>query len=404
MDARSTSPRVRRLRSTLAVAAAATLALTACSGGSFGGEEAADADRPLRIGLIAPLTGPASLEGNAMTNGFKLGLEQVNEAGGVLGKEVELVVVDDKSDVATSTQVAQQLVRQDDVDYIFGTIAGDTSFAVASVAKDAVVPFSTAIDGTIEFCSPHFWPFGASESMLLDPLVPHMVEQFGGRVALVGNDYLFPRGYNAVATALIAEAGGEVVVEEYSPLGTSDWQPVIAKIAAADPDWILTSVVGGDAVAFMNQADQFGLLDGRGVSGVALKQEFYGGLGAIVEGREAVLPYSDQTKGGGNEEFVAAYTAAYGDQGPIPGVAATAYMAAQFIAEAVEAAGSLEADQISAQMSKIELDGLLGKLSFREDNHYVSSNMYLVRVDEGGVYTTIEDLGVLDDATPRSCS
>lgn len=394
-----------RVRSLLAVATAAALALTACSGGSFGGGDDADgADRPLRIGLIAPLTGPASLEGNAMTNGFKLGLEAVNDAGGVLGHEVELVVVDDKSDVATSTQVAQQLIRQEDVDYIFGTVAGDTSFAVASVAADAEVPFSTAIDGTIEFCSPHFWPFGVSESMLLSPLVSRMIDEHGPRVALVGNDYLFPRGYNAVATELVAEAGGEVVVEEYSPLGTSDWQPVIAKLAAADADWILTSVVGGDAVAFVNQADQFGLLEGRGLTGVALKQEFYPGVGSIIDGRLAVLPYSDQTQGGGNEEFVAAFTERFPSDGPIPGVAATAYMAAQFIAEAVEAAGSYDADAISEQMPKTQLDGLLGKLSFREDNHYVTSNMYLVRIDEGGVYTTIEDLGTLDDATPRSCS
>lgn len=135
MDSRTTPRRLTRTRLAVSLAATTALALSACSGGSFGsGQEGDTADRPLRIGLIAPLTGPASLEGNAMTNGFRLGLDVVNETGGVLGKDVELVVVDDKSDVATSTQVAQQLVRQEDVDYIFGTIAGDTSLPASSAA------------------------------------------------------------------------------------------------------------------------------------------------------------------------------------------------------------------------------------------------------------------------------
>src|SRR5690606_22656641 len=150
---------------------------------------------------------------------------------------------------------------QDDVDFILGTIAGDTSVAAGSVAAEAGVPFSTVVNGTVEFCSPHFWPFGASERMMLEDLIPVMIEEHGPTVALVGNAYIFPRTYHAVAAEVIEANGGSVVAEEYSPLGTADWQPVIGKLGAASPDWILNAVVGGDAVSFMNQADQFGLLE-----------------------------------------------------------------------------------------------------------------------------------------------
>lgn len=395
----------RRALGSLAAVAAVTLTLTACAGGSFTEVEedgTAGADRAFRLGIIAPTTGVASLEGNSLVAGATLGVEAINAAGGVLGRDIELVIVDDKSDAATSTQVAQQLVRQDDVDFMLGTIAGDTSVAAASVAAEAGVPFSTVVNGTVEFCSPHFWPFGASELMMLQDLVPLMIEEYGPRVGLVGNDYIFPHTYHAVATKEILAAGGEVVAEEYSALGTSDWQPVIGKLEAANPDWVLNAVVGGDAVSFMTQASQFGLFDDRGVTGTASQQEFAPALGEILEGRKTVLQYSDQTPGAANEAFVAAYRAAHGGTDSISAIAATSYEAVRFIAAAVNAAGSLEAAAISEQMSEIRLDGVLGDLGFRADNHYVQSNMVLVQVD-GGVYTTLEVLDVIDDVTPRSC-
>lgn len=387
----------------IAIAAIASLALTACSG-SFSADGGGDdeADRPFRLGIIAPTTGVASLEGNSLVGGAELGVEAVNAAGGVLGNDIEVVVVDDKSDAATSTQVAQQLVRQDDVDFILGTIAGDTSVAAGSVAAEAGVPFSTVVNGTVEFCSPHFWPFGASERMMLEDLIPVMIQEYGTNVALVGNDYIFPRTYHAVATEVIEANGGTVVAEEYSPLGTADWQPVIGKLGAASPDWILNAVVGGDAVSFMNQADQFGLLEGRGITGTASQQEFVGALGPILDGRVTALQYSDQTPGAENEEFRDAYLEKYPDTGSISAIAATAYEAVRFIAAAVNEAGGYEAEAISEQMGSVTLDGLLGELSFRADNHYVKSNMVLVRIEDG-VYTVEEVLDPIDDDTARTC-
>jgi branched-chain amino acid transport system substrate-binding protein/urea transport system substrate-binding protein len=408
METVPTTRRLNRRRATagLAALAAITLALTACGGGSFGGGDTDEGgeDRAFRLGLVAPTTGVASLEGNSLVAGAKLAVEAVNADGGVLGHPIELTVADDKSDAATSTQVTQQLIRQNEVDYVLGTIAGDTSVAAGSVAAEAGVPFSTVVNGTVEFCSPHFWPFGASERMMVEDVIPLMIEEYGPRVGLVGNDYIFPHTYHSVATGIIQDSGGEVVAEEYSQLGTADWQPVIGKLENADPDWILTAVVGGDAVSFMTQADQFGLITDRGITGTTSQQEFYGALGPILEGRVTSLQYSDQTAGADNEAFVAAYREAYGDTGSISAIAATAYEAVRFIAAAVNGAGGYDADAISEQMSTIRLDGLLGNLGFRADNHYVVSDMVLVQIDEGGVYTTLEVLDPIDDTTARTCS
>lgn len=383
-------------------------ALTSCGtlGGGGGNDdgEAASENEPLTIGVIAPLTGVASLEGNALRDGFELGIEHLNADGGVFGQDVEVVFVDDQGDAAVSTQSAQRLIQQDEVDYLFGTIAGDTSEAVAGVAAEQQVPFSTAMIGSIPHCSPHFWPFGATELMVTEGLVPYMIEEHGENVGLVGNDYLFPRQYHEASRTLIEEAGGTVSVEEYSPLGTSDWQPVINRLGDADPDWILTAVVGGDAISFTQQADQFGLLDDSAITGVSLQQEFYPGTADIIEGSVTAQPYSDQLPGDENEAFVEDFREAYDFTDPIPVVAATSYHAAHYIGAAVDAAGSTDPEAISEQMPQVDIGGLMGSSSFSEDNHTFSTQMYLFEIGPDGAYQQIEDFGIVTDPMDRDCS
>ncbi|MGY1590579.1 substrate-binding protein [Geodermatophilus sp. SYSU D00708] len=389
----------------LAVAgtSAVLLALTAC-GGSIGGDEAAaDSQEPLKIGFLAPVTGPAAPEGIAMQRGFDLAIEDINADGGVFGQPVEVVFIDDQADPATATQAAQRLVQQEQVDYIFGTITDDTTIAAANVAEQAGVPMSQAIATALDFCGPDFWPFGETPTQLLTALVPQMIEQFGPNVALVGNDYVFPRTYHETAKELVEAAGGTVVAEEYSPLGTSDWQPVVTKLADADPDWVLSAVVGGDAVSFVKQADQFGLLADRGLAGTSTDQQFYPALAQQLDGRTQVVRYSDQVDTEANRAFVEAYQEAYDTQDPIPGVAGNAYDGMRFIAEAFEQAGAKDADAVSEQMGQLEYEGLTGTIRFDATNHVSLAPMFLTDI-EGGAYGVTEELGVVEDDQTKDCS
>jgi ABC-type branched-subunit amino acid transport system substrate-binding protein len=387
-----------------AVVGASTLLLTACGGAvtETSGESTGDA---LKIGLIAPVTGPVVPEGTALQRGFELGVERINDEGGVLGQPVEFVMVDDEANVSKSTQLAQRLINQDQVDILFGTIPGDTAGAVAEVSAEAEVPFATAIMGDAPFCGDYFFSFGEPDQTMLEDIVPHMLEQYGSNVALVGNDYVFPRNYNAKARAMIEEAGGSVVVEEYSPLGTTDWQPVLRKIDGASPDWILSAVVGGDAVTLVTQADQAGLLNDTGFSGISLIQEFYPSLTTKTEGMVLSGRYSDQLEGEANADFVEKYRETYDFQDPIPSVAANAYEGVQAIARAVEEAGTTEADAVAEALAQTTVeDGVFGNGRFTED-HYFVTDMYLFEIQPGGAYAPIEELGALETLPPNpACS
>jgi branched-chain amino acid transport system substrate-binding protein/urea transport system substrate-binding protein len=393
----------RRTTQTAAVAASAALALTltAC-GGSIGSSSAATdgggGGKTLTIGFLAPVTGPVAAEGAGIKRGFDLAVKEINANGGVLGHPIKVVFADDKADPATATQAANKMITQDHVSMLFGTITGDTSLAVGKVAGATKVPFSTAEMGTGGICNDYVWPFGETDPMILKPLVPVMMQAHGKRVALVGSDYNFPHNFNKLAAQLITQAGGTVVDEEYAPLGTSDWQPVVNKLAAAKPDWVLSAVVGGDAVAFMKQADQFGLLKSTAVTGISLIQDYYPALGSIDDGRELVTRYSDELPTAANKKFVQAYRAAYNWQGPIQGVAANAYEGLHFIAKAVNAAGNTGSDAIVKALKTTTMDGIFGQDKFSA-NHRFETAMQLVQIQPGGKYVPVKDLGVVTDST-----
>jgi ABC-type branched-subunit amino acid transport system substrate-binding protein len=385
-----------RSRAIGAAAASSVLLLTAC-GGAVAESTGDSAGEPLKIGLIAPLTGPVVAEGTALQRGFELGVEKINAEGGVLGQDVEFVMVDDEANVSRSTQLAQRLINQDQVDVLFGTIPGDTAGAVAEVSDEAQVPFATAIMGDAPFCGDYFFSFGEPDQTMLEGIVPHMLEQYGTNVALVGSDYVFPRGYNAKARAMIEEAGGTVVLEEYSPLGTTDWQPVVGKLAGAQPDWILSAVVGGDAVALVTQATQAGLLPDTGFTGISLIADFYPSLTTRIEGMQVSGRYSDQLEGAANADFVASFREAYDVEDPIPSVAANAYEGVQAIARAVEEAGSTDGEAVAEALARQTVkDGVFGNGRFTDD-HYFVTDMHRLEIQPGGAYTAVEEFPAVED-------
>ncbi|MGW0820094.1 ABC transporter substrate-binding protein [Streptomyces sp. NPDC002845] len=381
---------------------AALLALSGC-GGSAISDTQDGGDGPLRIGLIVPLTGPVSTTGKALRNGFELGVKKVNDAGGVNGRKVEYIVVNDAGDPATSTQLARRLVQRDGVSMLFGTITGDTAEAVSNVADDAEVPFGTAILGDAEKCHPYAWGFGESTRQLLKPTVPELVDTYGKKVAIVGSDYSYPHLYAEIAKKAVKQAGGSVVAEEFSPIGQTDWQPVINRLKAARPDVLLTMVVGSDAVSFSQQADQFGLLTPElGYEGAPLDSDYYPALSKLVNGRTHTVRWTDSLDDPDSRAFVADYRAAYEFKGPMPEVAGNAYFGVQFFLAAAQKADDADGKAVNTEIGRLKFDSPLGKgTRFEPTNHVLQADMLQVTIKQGGTYEVSRELGRVADTTSK---
>ncbi|MFB7512241.1 substrate-binding protein [Streptomyces sp. NPDC056144] len=397
-------------RSTALAAAgtlALTLALTGCQGAALDDDAAPAASGPVKIGVVVPLTGPVSQVGTALRNGLELAVKKVNADGGVHGRPVEYVVVDDAGDPANSTQLARRLIRQDKVTMLFGTITGDTAEAVGRVADEAHVPFGTAILGDTDRCFAYQWGFGESTRQMLVPTVPGLVRKYGKKIALAGSDYNYPRFYAEVAEELVKKEGGTVVAKEFSPLGQTDWQPVISRLKNAEPDAVLSMVVGADAVTFSKQAKEFGLLTPKlGYEGAPLDADFYPALSDLVTGRTHTVRWSDGLDDPESTAFAKSYRDAHQWKAPIPEVAGNAYFGVKFFLAAAEKAGSGDPEAVNKAIGGLTLDSPLGKgTRFSPTNHVFQADMREVTIGADGSYKVTRTHPMVADNTPKKgCS
>jgi ABC-type branched-subunit amino acid transport system substrate-binding protein len=389
-----------RLRTAVAaLLVPATVALVGC--GSSIGPMAGSVGNDLRIGFVVPATGPVSATGLAMQAGFEIAVAEVNAAGGVNGQPIGYEVQDDAGDPATSTQIARRYSQDAGVDMLFGTITGDTASAVTPVAEQAGMAFATAILGDPSDCSTIAFPFGETSRQLLIPQIKALVAGYGPRIAFVGSDYNFPRDYAAAAAEILAEAGGELVAEEYSPLGTTDFESTIARLAAARPDAILSMVVGSDAVTFTQQAAAFGLLTPQmGFEGAPLDSDYYPAVAAQVTGREHVVRWADGLADPQSRAFVAAYREKTGSGAPIPEVAANAYFGMKFVAAAINEAKASSREEIIRALGAFSLDSPLGPgtrfVTDGDGNRVFQANMLTATIGDG-VYEVTSNHGVIED-------
>lgn len=389
-------------RSVCVISTLTLLSTTGCAGAALSGASGAGTGGPLKIGVVVPLTGPIGQAGTALQRGFELGVAKINDAGGIGGQKVEFVVVDDAGDPANATQLARRLIQQDKVSVLFGTITGDTAEAVAKVSDDSKIPFFTAILGDPEECRPYMWGFGESTRQLLTPMVPKLLEKHGKRVAIVGSDYNYPHIYAALAKELTQAGGGTVVAEEYSPLGQTDWQPVISRLKAANQDVLLSMVVGADAIAFSQQAQQFGLLTPElGFEGAPLDADYHPALGALTLGRHHAVRWADGLTDPASQKFVTDYRAKHQWNSPIPEVAGNAYFGIQFVLAAAAKAGNDPA-AINREIGSMKFDSPLGTgTHFAPANHILQAEMFGATIGPDG-YAVTEKFGPVADTVARN--
>lgn len=351
--------------------------------------------RPYKVGFVAPLTGPVAPEGTSMQRGFNLGIDAINAAGGIAGQQVQTVTQDTQAVPAVVGTVVKKFIQEENVDMIIGTITGDEEEVASKLCAASGVPVLFPEAGFwYTFCNSTTVEMGENSYDLNAPLVPFMADKFGKKFLLIGSDFSFPHAYLGVAKTYMKQIGATVLDEIYAPLGTADWSSAVAKIKSANPDVIYSAVVGGDAIAFVKQAQSLGLLPGAHLTGVNLQPEFYPAMGDAVDGQYACVRYSEEIKTAANDKFKADYTKKYG-QGPIPLVATTAYYSLDFVKAAVEKAGSYDKKAVFNAFKGITAKTILSDKPLEVDptTLNVKYPMYITQIQKGGLYKIVKDVG-----------
>lgn len=276
------------------------------------------AAEPIRIGLLAPLTGVVAAGGKEVVDGFNL---YWTEHGKTLaGRPVEITVEDDGSNPDTALQKARRLVEEHKAHFLIGDILANTGLAVAEYVKTNGVPYFIPIIAADDLTQRKRIPnviriAGFSASQMPRPLADYAYKKLGYRkIVTIAQDYTFGHEQCGGFAQTFSEAGGAIPQQLWNPINTADFSPYLAQIQAAKPDAVFAMELGADANRFLQQWGAFGLKGAIPLMGAGnfTDQSVIRTAGPEAEGVLSSAHFAEGNDNPATKAFVAAYQKAYG--------------------------------------------------------------------------------------------
>ena len=363
---------------------------------------------PIRVGVVTPLSGTYAGIGQQVKWGLDLAAAQINAAGGVMGRRLELVYEDEEANPAVATQKAEKLFQVAKVDFLTGTVNSGSTLAVGQVAERnnrliaTTVSFADSI--TADKCSPNVFRVNARAGMQSAALADWMaLTQKNASVFYLGPDYEMGRSTVAAFKSAAEGKGAKTAGEVFAPLDNKDYSPYFGQIRGARPTVIYTSVAGNDTVRLLTQMAEFGLnrnVQVVGASGTVTSQNL-AAIGKAADGFVTGVGYSPSIDTPENRKFVAAFEAANKSKPDLYG--ADSYGVLFFYKAAVEKAKSTDTDKVRDAMRGLQWATPQGTKTMRAGDHQAIQDMYAVRV-EGGQFRIVGKVAAEAAIGPDTCT
>lgn len=338
----------------------------------------------IKLGSLLDLSGPFEAYGDPMYDATQLAVNEINAAGGLLGRQVEVVGFDTQSDIALYTNYVQQLVRgSDKVDVVHGGILSASREAIrGTLHKNEILYFYNVLyEGGV--CDRNMFATGITPSQQAEVLVPHVVNEWGKKMYILAADYNYGQNLAGWVKRFCEKSGGSVVQTDYFPLDVVDFNATITKIQDVKPDIVMSILVGGAHLSFYRQWAATGMKEripmtsttlGVGLEHVVLTPEE--GNGIVV-----AYNYAKNRASKANDAFRSAWRDAYGNDDGIHEIAVSHYQGIKLWAEGVKKAGSLERGAVIAALEKgLSIDGPAGKLVVDPQTHHVTLDVHIMEV------------------------
>ena len=343
---------------------------------------------PIRIGVVTPLSGTYAGIGQQVRWGLDLAAREINAAGGVAGRPLELIYEDEEANPAVAVQKAEKLFQVSKVDFLTGTVNSGSTLAVGQVAERngkliaTTVSFADSITG--DKCSPNVFRVNARAGMQSAALADWMATtRPNANVFYLGPDYEMGRSTVAAFKSAAEGKGAKSAGEVFAPLDNKDYSPYFGQIRSSRPTVIYTSVAGNDTVRLFNQMAEFGVnrnVQVVGASGTVTSQNL-AAIGRNADGFVTGVGYSPLIDSPENKRFVAAFEAA---NKALPDLYGTdSYGVLYLYKAAVEKARSTETDKVREAMRGMSWATPQGVKTIRAGDHQAMQDMYAVRVNNG---------------------
>jgi branched-chain amino acid transport system substrate-binding protein len=328
------------------------------------------AAEPIKIGVAVGLSGANSVVAPAVVQSSQLAVDEINAAGGILGRKIQLEIADDASGAVGAQKAYDSLVFQKNVDAI---ISMETS-AARNAALPAVTRGRKPLIYTSFYegrsCNSWMYVNGWVPEQQVAPVVDYFEKSKGAKsFYLVGNDYVFGRGMLDYTKKYIEQHGGKVVGEEYLPIDGTDWTPILSKIHSAHPDALISATAGGAPnVALAKQLKASGMSLPYGNLGI--DEATAKSMGDIATGIYMSGSYFTSINTPENNTFLSAMQKHFGKDLKTPNeLSEPQYEAFYLYKAAVEKVGSTDPAKVIKALGEVSYNGPRGPVSMNKSRH-----------------------------------
>jgi urea ABC transporter substrate-binding protein len=359
---------------------------------------AAVAAEPLKIGLMEDVSGDLAFMGLPKLHGSQLAVEEINKAGGIMGRQIELTHLDPQGDNARYQEFTRRLLSKDKVDVLIGGITSASREAVRPIVDRTQTPYfyTNQYEGGV--CDANMISTGAVPEQQFSTLIPYMVEKFGKKVYVVAADYNFGQISAEWNRTILKPLGGNVVGEEFIPLGVSQFAQTIQNIQKAKPDWLLMLNVGAAQDSFFEQAAAAKLnLPMASSVKIMLGFEHKRFAPPALNQMHATANWFEEIDTPEANEFKKRWHAKFPSEPYINDMGYNAYNTIYLYKMMVEKAKSTKLADLRKVIATGEacIDAPEGKVCIDPKSQHLSHHMRLISVDDKHAVHVLKDYGVI---------
>lgn len=342
-------------------------------------------DGPIRIGVLEDQSGDFAAATTVKVHAIELAAKEINDAGGIDGRPVELVVYDTQSDNRRYQEFMRRVLQSDEVDVVFAGFSSASREAYRPIVNqfDGLAFYNNQYEGGV--CDDNMIVTGAVPEQQFSTLIPWMMEEFGPNVYTLAADYNFGQISAEWVRQIVEENGGTMVGEEFIPLGVSQFGQSIQNIQASEADFVVTLLVGAAQASYYEQA---------AAANVGLPMASSVNVGQGYEHKRFTPPslanmyvttnYIEEIDTPASNDFVERFRAMFPDEPYINQEAANSYIAMNLYKQLVERAGTTEHDAIRAVIAEGDVcfDGPSGNVCLDPKSQHMSHTIYLAKVED----------------------
>jgi branched-chain amino acid transport system substrate-binding protein len=348
---------------------------------------------PWRVGVLFSRSGLMAVSETEHFLGTALAIQEINRAGGVLGREIEVVAYDPESDPNTYRRLADRMLTEDGISVIFGcSTSAERKAVLPSIERRNGLLWYPSLYEGFEY-SPNVLYTGAVPNQSSFPLADYLVRNVGRRMVLIGSDYVYPRETNRIMRSLVEAYDGEIADEIYVPMDAPETllRDVLARVRKAAPEVLFSTVVGRTAQRFYQLYREVGLDPARmPIASLTMAEGEVREIGAaLCEGHITASTYFGSLETPANRRFVADFQAAYGAARPTSMWSAGSYAQLKLFALALERAATLDTQRLVEASYTVSVDAPEGPMQIDAENNHAWLVPRIGRLRADGSFTVV---------------